>query len=67
MSRVHVRHNRKTGTTWFKGEYGLLEAHGYQKVKENIQPLEAVETESDSQEHSSALQTVGRRCLRRMQ
>ena len=24
MSRVHISHNRKTGTTGFKGEYRLL-------------------------------------------
>ena len=57
----------RTRLSNFTSLHGLLEAHGCQRVQENVQPLEAVETESDSQEHRSVLQTVGHRCLRRMQ
>ena len=57
----------RTRLSDFTSLHRLLEAHGCQRVQENVQPLEAVETESDSQEHRSVLQTVGHRCLRRMQ
>ena len=60
LKGAHPTNNRKRGSMWFKGEYRFIVAleRSAGKSKRLSRRLEAVETESDSQEHSLVFQNV---------
>lgn len=60
LKGAHPSNNWKRGSMWFKGEYRFIVAleRSVGKSKRLSRRLEAVETESDSQEHSLVFQNV---------